>query len=52
MTAFLYLVIGMALGGISATIIMAMLFVAKEADEARTQMSNNVTPVITHQETT
>ena len=50
--AALCVAIGMVLGGISAIIIMAMVFVAKRADDKEAHTSSKLAPVITHQEIT
>ncbi len=48
--AALYISIGIVVGGISAVIIMAMLFVSKEADENQNQTILNLNPVKAQQE--
>lgn len=50
--SFLFLLLGILLGGISALFIMAMLFVAREADDCEAEISSHLTSVVTHRDIT
>ena len=50
--ALFYLALGFFLGGISALVVMAMLFVAKRASDNEDEMTADLTSAASHQEIT